>query len=280
MSKHNKKRNVGIVYEMLLKYITENVMTNNQSNAKKAIKIIEQRFNKNTELYKEFRLFNALANTTVSGTHVAASILAEAKSAARRMDEKKLKKEKSLLIKDINYKLNDPNFFHRRLSNFKDLATVQTLINEWKLGDKSNLSKMIEYEKLLVERLVDDQKIMSEVKFDQRSDSLVFKVMSEKINKKYDNSLLPEQKDIIRNYAIYSGDHDTLRYFLESVKTNTIKKLNEYKKVAKNKIVLSKIGKVVRNIKNLQTENVDDDVISKYLTVVSLKNEIMRSENE
>lgn len=278
MSNHNKKRNVGLVYEMLLQYITENIMNNNQGNARKAVKIIENRFNKKTELYKEFRLFNALANTSVSGTEIAAGIMTEAKNAARRLNDIKLEKEKSLLIKDINYQLKESSFFHRRIKKFKDFATIQILINEWKQGDNSNLSRMIQYEKLMVENLIKEESIMSNVDFDERSDKLVFKVMSDKINEKYKDTLLPEQKDIIRNYAIYANDPETLEYYLNSIKSKTIKSLKEYKSLSDNKIILSKIGKVIRNITDLQTENIDDKTISKYLTLISLKNEIMRKE--
>ena len=112
MTKHNKKRNTGIVYEQLSKYITEQIVCNKNTNAKKAIKIIERRFKKGTELYKEFRLMNALVNSTVSGTHVAAGILAEAKLGSKKINTKKLEKEKSLLVKDINYQLNESNFYH------------------------------------------------------------------------------------------------------------------------------------------------------------------------
>ena len=280
MSKHNKKRNVGLVYEMLLQYITENVMNDNQKEAQKAVKIIENRFNKNTELYKEFRLFNALANCKVSGTHIAAGVLEEAKHAARRLDKTSLEKEKSLLIKDINYQLNESTFFHRRINKFRDYATVQSLLNEWMLNDKSNLSKMIEYEKKLIESLVDNDNIQGEIEFDDRSDKLVFKVMSEKINEKYSQTLLPEQKDIIRNYAIYANDPKSLEYFLTSVKSKTISNLKEFKLNLKNKVLLGKIGKVEKNISSLKTENVDDSDISKYLTLINLKHEITRKENE
>mgnify|MGYP004194807047 CR=1 FL=1 len=34
--KHNKKRNVGIVYEQLLNYIAKNIVDDKQSKAKKA----------------------------------------------------------------------------------------------------------------------------------------------------------------------------------------------------------------------------------------------------
>ena len=137
---------------------------------------------------------------------------------------------------------------------------------------------MIQYEKLMVENLIKEESIMSNVDFDERSDKLVFKVMSDKINEKYKDTLLPEQKDIIRNYAIYANDSDALEYYLSSVKSKTIKSLKEYKSVTDNKIILSKIGAVIKNIEGLQTESVDDKTISKYLTLVSLKNEIMRKE--
>jgi len=77
--KHNKKRNVGIIYELLLNYISRNIVEGKNLEAKKASKIVEKHFRKGTELYKEFKLFNALANTEVKNTHVVASILNEAK---------------------------------------------------------------------------------------------------------------------------------------------------------------------------------------------------------
>ena len=277
MSKHNKKRNVGLVYEMLLQYITENVMDNNHKKAQKAVKIIERRFNKKTELYKEFRLANALANSTVSGTHIAAGILSEAKSAARNLDCEKLKREKSMLIKDINYILDDKSFFHRRVNNFRDLAAIQNALNEWKLGDKSDLIRMIEHEKRLVDILLEDKKT-GDLSFDSRSDKLVFKLLSEKMNEKYSNNLLSEQKDIIRNYAIYANDSEGLKYYLTTVKNKTVKVLKEYKEVTKNKVLLSKISKVIRNVKDLQTENIDDKTIKKYLTLINLKDEILKDD--
>ena len=149
--KHNKKRNVGIVYELMLNYITENIINSREDKAKKAVKIIERRFKKGTELYKELRIFNALVNATVSGTHIAASVLTEAKQAVKRFDNKKLMNEKSLLIKDINHTLKESNFYNAKVKNYKNYATIQTLFNEWQKGDSSNLRKVIEYEKNIVE---------------------------------------------------------------------------------------------------------------------------------
>ena len=73
--KHNKKRNVGIIYELLLKHISTKLLEGNKKEAKIATKLIERHFKKGSELYKEFRLFNALAKSDITNTHVVASIL-------------------------------------------------------------------------------------------------------------------------------------------------------------------------------------------------------------
>ena len=86
--KHNKKRNVGIIYELLLSNITNNLLEGKKSKAKITTKIIEKHFKKGTELYKEFRLFNALSKSHVTNTHVVASILNEAKIASKQLNEK------------------------------------------------------------------------------------------------------------------------------------------------------------------------------------------------
>ena len=87
MSKsHNKKRNVGIIYELLLRSVSNSLINDDKLSAQQALDIIGKRFDKSTEIYKEFRLFNALAKSNVSNSAVTAAILTEAKQAARRCD--------------------------------------------------------------------------------------------------------------------------------------------------------------------------------------------------
>lgn len=280
MTKHNKKRNIGIVYEQLLTFITANIIADNRNRAKKATKIIERRFKKNTELYKEFRLLNALVNSTVSGTHIAAGIIAEAKNAVKKIDSKKLEKEKSLLIKDINYQLESNNFYHQQVKNYKLYATVQVLLNEWRDIDNANLRKVIEYENKIVEHLINKEKsIIEEIK-EPRADRLVIKIMSEKINQKYNASLTSEQKDIVRNYALNNNDPLVMKVFLEDLKSKTLKLVEQYRKQTKNSVILSKIDSVYEKINELKTENISDELIKKYLIVSGLKNQILRSDNE
>ena len=104
MSKsHNKKRNIGLIYEQLVSYVSQALVEGKKSDADNALKIIGRNFKKGSELYREFRLFNALVKTYVKSDALATRILSEAKAAAQDHDAKKLRAEKSQLIKEINH---------------------------------------------------------------------------------------------------------------------------------------------------------------------------------
>ena len=56
--KHNKIKNTAILYELLSRQITADVI--NDSNSPKSVKIFKEFFNKNTELGKEYALYQVL----------------------------------------------------------------------------------------------------------------------------------------------------------------------------------------------------------------------------
>ena len=70
MSKtHNKKRNVGIIYEQLVRKVSEALVEGDMKRADLVLQVIKNNFSQDTELYKEFRLFNALAKSDITHTH-------------------------------------------------------------------------------------------------------------------------------------------------------------------------------------------------------------------
>ena len=136
--KHNKKRNIGIIYELFLRHMSKCIIEDNKDNLQKTTNIISKNFNKKREIYKEFRVFNALNSLNLSSKESAISFLKESKDIVCQINNKRLEKEKSVLIKDINYNI-DKNFYYSRVDNYKKLGTIQMLINEWKKNEYSNL---------------------------------------------------------------------------------------------------------------------------------------------
>ena len=102
--------------------------------------------------------------------------------------------------------------------------------------------------------------------------------MIEKINKKY-GKLLPEQKDIIKNYALYntaSTEESAAKFvdFLTKRKQAAIDVINEFETLNENKYVSKKIDPVRQKIDNLNPNNLSDDSIMKFLTLTKLISEI------
>ena len=282
-AKHNKKRNVGIIYELLIQYITNSIIEGDRRSAKKATQIIEKRFAKNTELYKEFRLFKALANSTVNDTHVVASILAEAKRAARNINSEKLNKEKSRLIRDINYILEKQDFFYQSVPNYRNLGAIQIALNEWR-KDSPDLGILIEFEKKVGENLLSEkpsqniEKMKNELDASQ-SDKLVLKIMTEKINQKYAH-LTKEERDIISHYAFYSSQENTdkLKDYLLEKKANALTLLEDFEDLETNRILIEKVDRVRSAINTLDENKIDDISIVKFLTVTKLIGELSKKE--
>ena len=281
---HNKKRNIGIIYELLLRNISSNLIAKRVDEAQQTLDLLSSRFNKNSELYREFRLFNALANASVSDTAIAAGILAEAKKAARRCDLKKLNHEKSMLIREINHTLKDNDFYHRKIKNYRSYATIQTLLNDWRAGDSADLSRVIKYESQVVQRLLESKTEPTDISSlsDPSIDSLVVKIMTEKLNTKYGDSLSESQKDIIRTYvfSISEDGGDTIRKKLSKIKSSVLSEMKTLREKTDNKVLLEKIDGVNQKIIDQNVDQVDDNSISRFLTISRLRKEILESINE
>ena len=262
---HNKKRNVGIIFELLLRCVSARLIEGNEKNAQSALDIISKYFDKESELYREFRLFNALAKSTVSDTAVAAGILSEAKQAARRCDAKKLDIEKSRLIKEINHSLDDPTFYHRRVADYTVYATIQTLLNDWRAKDRSDLTRTIQYETKIVDWLLKekvDDVIEEHVSPDV--DALVVKILTEKFNQAYQKVLNDEQK----------------KEKLKKLKENTLNEIEQYFLKEDNKILLEKVETIRKLIVSENIENICDETISRFLVISQLKAELMEVAGE
>lgn len=280
---HNKKRNVGVVYELLLRRISECLINEDMDEAQKTLDMISRRFVKGSALYKEFRLFRALAKSEVSDSAIAAAILTEAKSAARNTNVIKLKKEKSDLIREMNYTLKDENLYRRYIPDYKALATIQTLLNDWRDGDNVDIQRMIMYESRVIQHLLEKKGDSTlEESIEPDVNSLVVKIMTEKINKKYKNTFTLDQRQLLNCYAFSSMSDseklsDSFSENLKEIKSSSLESLQNLEKICDNKIVLNKISNVRDRVVSENIENVNDNTVIRFLTLLDLCNEIKES---
>jgi hypothetical protein len=283
MSAHNKKRNTGLLYEFLIHTISQALVDDDKRKSSRALKIIKAHFKPGTELYKEFRLINSIMKTTVSVESVASSILGEAKVAARSHDVDSLDREKSLLIRSINHQLNDDHFYDQQISEYRTFATVQNLLNSWRLKS-ADLSKMAEYEDQVVRWLVTPKTESNEqitTEGTAGSNRLLMKIMMKKLGEKYDDTLTTEQKSLIKAYAFSaaSDDEKTIILKLNEIKGKLLNSIESYVDNKKEEKYLSdKLNEVKTGLLN-EVKKVDDSVVAEYMLYIKLIDELSGGEN-
>ena len=270
MAKHNKKRNVGLIHEQLVRYVASSIIAEDKVAAEKAIKIIATHFRKGTELYKEFRLFNALVNVPVESRPIAERVVSESKKAAKSHDPNRLRKEKSLLIKDINLKLAESRrFYGIKIDNYKLFATVQTVLNEWRGKNNLDLTTKAKYEEKIISWLSRpcDKTLVEKVEIDP----LVQNLMYQKFESKYKDQLSDTQKQILEA-SVLGTDLDFVAVIAET-KRKALSELAKFKRDCDNKFLLESIDDVRQKIENLPEEK-SDTVIAKTLHLVHLIEEM------
>ncbi len=285
MSKsHNKKRNVGILYEQLLRKISSALVDKDQQTAERTVSILKKHFKPGTQLYREFRVFNALVKTKVSSESLACRILDEAKKAARDHDPIRLRAEKSALIKEINYKLTDPKFYHQRVRDYRSYATIQQMMNCWRRpDDEVDIRRLSQYENSTVEWLMADHEPrgLAEQR-DPDVNVLTVKIMTEKFNGKYGAVLNEDQGEIIRRYALSEVAKDDSEFisYLDGVKNKTLASLQKYARLCENRVLNEKMAPVIDKIRSFNTSTVDDDSLAKFLLLSKLGQELRGKKNE
>ena len=269
---HNKKRNVGIIYEQIINYVCNKLMDKEDSKAEVAINIIKNNFKKDSQLYKEYKLFKALASTKNVSGHLASSIISEAKKACNHMfDNDVLEKEKSNLIRDLNHNIGKGVIFEEKIKSYRTYATIQTLLNEWR-KNSSDFDKVTEYEIKLHESLTSKQ-IISETKVMPKVDKLTYSLMKEMFNKKYNSKLNETQQEIISAYI--KDDENLLESKYLALKSSSKILLEEYIKKCNNNILLEKKENIFSKLKTLDEKNMTKENMQKFLTLAKLKEELM-----
>ena len=273
---HNKKRNVGVIYEQLVRKLSQAVVEDDKKTMKECTRILKKHFKKNTELYREFRLFNSLIKTHIDSESLATRIIQEAKSAARAHNVQALDREKSSLIKSINYTFGS-GFYKQYISEYKNYATVQKLLNNWRSNSKSDFQELALYESKVHAMLLTkkDNTTMEEHKTEGVS-SLTVRLMTEKFNKRYGRILNTEQQELVREYVFSqsSGKTKQLEEKFDSIRSRTLKELKTYSKECSNVVLNEKVGRVTESLNNLNFETMDDSTVAKFLSMAKLCEEL------
>jgi hypothetical protein len=268
--KHSKFKNTAMLFELLTRQITSDIISSNES---AAIQILKKHFGKNTELLKEYILYKTLCEEKLKSETRANMLIDAAIKSKKNIDRKKLNQEKYDLIKAIKENFDINLFFQTKVQNYKILASI------YKLFEYKDLDNPIEITKsriTLIETITtkNNTKFLNEISTIENQPKdvrlLSQKLLIEKFNKKY-SDLNELQKNLLKEYIGNVSNTNNLKSFVQT-EASTIRNIfknNIYR--VKDSSLKIKLNEVITLLDQYDSiKFVDESHISSLLRYYSI----------
>jgi hypothetical protein len=279
MIKHSKYKNTGILFELLVRQSTADLMSNKDP---KAVKIFKKYFT-NTELGKEYNLYNTVASSPKLTEAKAEILINTIVEQAKKLDRVKLDKEKYNLIREVKKHYDLDDFFKAKIENYKIHASVFTLIENQLTKKFSDTKQIVTHKLTLLEHItkeaLTERKVASKVveefmKEDKEVRILAYRILVEKFNEKY-ASLSSQQKDLLKEYINNVSDTKRLRTYLNTKLLEVKSELVDIKSNVGDKVLQIKLNEVLNFIKPLgPNESIKDEVLIGLMQYYQLISEL------
>jgi len=284
--KHSKFKNTGILFELLVRQITLEVLNGDTTESAKTI--VSEFFSAKTELNKELRLYDLLLKEKYNSESRAEKFIDTINEAHSRIDQRKLQREKYNLIKKINESFNMDEFLSSPISNYKVLASIYKVFesknyDNYDVKDVFN-SKITLIENItskpstLVESKESDRVVEAYKKQDKDLRLLTYKILVETFNEKYSN-LDDNQKNLLKEYINNLSNTTGFKSFIEKEIPKIISEMKSLGKSINDKVTKIKLAETVSvlsktKIGKVVSDNHVSSLMISYELIKELKSKV------
>jgi hypothetical protein len=285
--KHSKYKNAGILFELLVRQVTADILNGQEDS--KANAMLRDYFSESTELGRENRLYRIIMEDKTKDQTSADRLLEQIIRTRKKLDERALNLQKYNLIKEIgqNYPVED--FLKGSITNYKLLASIYKVFEESVNAVECDPREIFKARTCIVEniaaaktptRLVseDEKKDLVKVYQQQNEDVrlLAYKLLVDSFNEKY-KGLDDKQKVLIREYINNISNTNSLRQYINNEVPAVRKEINELKSHVSNDVVRIKLDETLNQLDKitkgtLVKENQIMALMLSYELIKELKN--------
>lgn len=287
--KHSKFKNTGILFELLVRQITLEVL--NGDTTEKAKHIVKEFFSSKTELNKEHRLYELLLREKYNSESRAEKFIDTINEAHNRINQSKLQREKYNLIKKINESFNMDDFLSSPIINYKVLASIYKIFEAKNMGDYdvkdvfnskiTLIENITSKQSVIVEKSDDAKKLVeSYKKQDKDLRLLTYKILVETFNKKYSN-LDESQKELLKQFINNITNTTKFKEYVEKEIPSIVNELKVLHKSIDDKVTKIKLAETVSVLNKTKIgKTVSDNHVSSLMISYELIKELKGKLNE
>jgi hypothetical protein len=277
--KHSKYKNTGILFELLVRQATADTLKGTDS---PAIDLIKKYFVK-SELGREYKLYESVIKSKVLNEGRANAIISTILESSQKLNRTSLRKQKYNLIAEIKNQYNLDSFFGTKIKNYKELASLYTLIEGFNIKDVTDTNQLVDNKVTLLEYLTKQSIETEEVKedvlkefqtYDKDLRILTYQVLLEKFNSKYQD-LSNDQKEVLKEFINAVDSTPSLREFYNTKIEELKSSLNKEAKGIKDKATQVKVQEISKLLTELdKNDKVSNDNLVDLLQYYELIKEI------
>ena len=267
--KHSKIKNTGILFELISRQITVDVM--NGDDKSKSVEMLKKFFNEKTELGKENQLYQVLLKENYNSSHKAEKLVDAVVKARQKLQNKKLRTEKYNLIKEVkkNYVVED--FFRARIPNYKVYASIyKKFIVE--TTPIVNPSEEVESTFSIIEHITrnkskpknTESQVLTEFKGEDKDLRLLsYQLMVDNFNGKY-KKLNSMQRNLLKEYINNISNTNSLREFINGEVKKVKEILNKILPRVDDDITKIKLTEAIKQVDGIKKGKIvkDKQVVS------------------
>ena len=280
--KHSKFKNTGVLFELLVRQITLEVL--NGDKTENAKNIVKEFFAPNTELNKELRLYDILLKEKYNSETKADKLVETVCDAHAKLNQSILSKEKYNLIKEISKKFDLDNFLSSPISNYKVLASIYKVF-ESKRAEGYDIKDIFNSKITLIENITskpaqltkptEDKKLIETYKQqDKDLRLLTYKILVETFNKKYTN-LDESQKNLLKEYINNITNTTKFKDYVAVELPNIVKELKSIQSKLTDKVTQIKLSETISVLDKMKIgKTVSDSQVSSIMLSYELIKEL------
>ena len=279
-SKHSKFKNTGILFELLTRQLTADILVGNTDSKSK--ELLFKYFKESRELGKEWQLYNFLINEQFLDDKKAERALGVVLKAREKLDNNTLNEEKYSLIKEIKDVYPIENFLKSSIKNYRVYASIYKVFESHTGKVGFELSETIQAKDYLIENLVKIKNNSTKTKEDELIEEykkqtedvrlLAYKFLVENLNKKY-KSLDVEQKNILKEYINNISNTNSIATFIVQERDKVRSGLDSLLEKIDSQVARIKVTEVIHQLNNI---NVSRGVKDNHIMVLLLSYELIK----
>lgn len=255
--KHNKYKNVGVIFESLIHYTMYLISEGKTEKATEIMRVVRNNFMKKTIVAEAYNIYSQLLYSEAINYYHASKFYNRLVKEYRKLDEGKINASLSDIFKQLKENFNIKEIMDTKIPNYKLFSSFRIASNKDSLylSPKNTMT----VETVIIEHLVNNTElkklkennieVVNKSYDEMRTDKMATIIAFKNFEKKYNSELTEEQKECLIKY--YSSDDNSFKEWVNKKINSLMDEIADAKLKIENENTIKKLDLIYEKISHI-----------------------------